>query len=237
MLKKPVGDHVEDFFITKSGTIFIATGRSIERVSPDGEVSVVHEAVFPRSIFLDGEGNIFFSRDDASTSNEAGWIEKLGIDGSRTVIAGAGGDEFNGDGIPANESNLRRPRGLFVTDEGMIYVGQGGRISRIDPSGVIHTLVEDALVNDILVDGNGDVFFSGPYWVKKVDKDGKVILVAGGIVRGSGSRADGIPATDAQLGNPEGISIDEVGNLFIADLVHNQIRVVWGIAAPRNVPD
>ena len=53
---------------------------------------------------------------------------------------------------------------------------------------------------------------------------GDIYTVAGN--GGTGSSGDGGPATSAQLRIPQGVTVDGVGNLVIADTENNRIRVV-----------
>jgi DNA-binding beta-propeller fold protein YncE len=47
-------------------------------------------------------------------------------------------------------------------------------------------------------------------------------------VAGGGTGGDGNPATDASLSLPQGVAVDASGNVVIADMNHNRIRVVAG---------
>ena len=60
--------------------------------------------------------------------------------------------------------------------------------------------------------------------IRKVSSKGIITTVAG--TGASGYSGDGGPATDAQLSDPHGLTVDGVGNLFIADLDNNRIRKV-----------
>src|SRR5215471_15964910 len=47
-------------------------------------------------------------------------------------------------------------------------------------------------------------------------------------VAGGGTGGDGNPAIDASLSLPQGVAVDAAGNVVIADMNHNRIRVVAG---------
>jgi len=89
----------------------------------------------------------------------------------------------------------------------------------------------------IYVDAGGNVFFSdnGDHMVDVIAvKDGKLYQVAGsytGTNGNGGFSGDGGPSIDATLYNPDGITLDSSGNLYIADQSNGAIRKVTKPAA------
>jgi hypothetical protein len=76
----------------------------------------------------------------------------------------------------------------------------------------------------VAVDSSGNIFFSdGEGRIREINTDGIISTVAGG---GNLYPGDGGAATNALLNNPQGVSVDAYGSLFIADSVHNRIRKV-----------
>jgi sugar lactone lactonase YvrE len=76
------------------------------------------------------------------------------------------------------------------------------------------------------VDSQGNLFIANysDNRVRKVTPAGIITTVAGDGAQGSGG--DGGPATSAQVAGPWGLSIDSLGNLFIAEYLGNRIRKV-----------
>jgi sugar lactone lactonase YvrE len=67
----------------------------------------------------------------------------------------------------------------------------------------------------VAVDREGNLYISGDYRIRKVDKDGIITTFAGtGEARHSG---DGGPATSAQLREPDQMTFDDRGNLYVGD--------------------
>ena len=68
------------------------------------------------------------------------------------------------------------------------------------------------------VDSSGNLYISdyNDYCVRKVNTAGIITTVAG-IELQTGYSGDGGPATKAQLTDPEGLAVDNAGNLYIAD--------------------
>src|SRR5260370_612242 len=62
--------------------------------------------------------------------------------------------------------------------------------------------------------------------IRKIDVNGIIYTVAGNKSLGLGPSGDGGPAVDARLYYPEGVAVDNKGNLFIADSFHSAIRKV-----------
>ena len=77
----------------------------------------------------------------------------------------------------------------------------------------------------IAADSPGNLFFVDQGVVLRLDAaTGVLTLVAGNGTPGFGG--DNGPATSAQLFNPEGVAVDSVGNVYIADSRNNRVRKV-----------
>ncbi len=137
--------------------------------------------------------------------------------------------------------SLGSPSGMAVSSGGDLVFDDtwNNRVEQLDPQGAV-TLVAGSgplfqlgdggpatdaalsLPTDVSFDSAGDLFICDSFddRIRKVDrKTGVISTVAGG-----GSGSDGVPATDAKLNSPAGITVDSSGNLFIAD--KNEIREV-----------
>jgi hypothetical protein len=83
------------------------------------------------------------------------------------------------------------------------------------------------VVIGMVSDGSGNTYYSenASYCVRKVNSAGIVTTVVGttGV---SGSTGDGGAATAAKLNNPWGLTLDALGNLYIADAGNGRIRKV-----------
>ena len=79
------------------------------------------------------------------------------------------------------------------------------------------------------MDAAGDVYFSdnGNNVVRRIDAfNGTIATVAGTLGATPGFAGDGGLATSATLNNPNGLSLDDAGNLYIADTSNHAIRKV-----------
>ena len=86
----------------------------------------------------------------------------------------------------------------------------------------------------VLLDGSGNLL--GTALLSGTGSGGLGALVSGNIlpVAGNGNYkdavVDGIAATKAELYLPSGVTVDGAGNLYIADTLHNRIRMVCASA-------
>ncbi len=161
------------------------------------------------------------------------------------TFAGTGDAGFDGDGGSATEARLWRPRGIAVDAVGSVYVADtgNGRVRRIDPSGIITTVAgtgesgsdgdggpaieaQLSLPTDVALDAEGNLYIveATGYRVRKVDNAGQISTVAG--TGEQGSQGDGGPAIEAQLNTPIWITVDEHGNLYIAEVGGRGVRKV-----------
>src|ERR1700757_288061 len=106
-----------------------------------------------------------------------------------TTIAGNGTGSYNGDGTQATNADISSPKGIICDISGNIYIADysNQRIRIVNTSGIINTIA-----------GNGTAGYSG----------------------------DGGQATNAELHNPQGVTFDAAGNIYIADYANNRIRII-----------
>lgn len=160
-----------------------------------------------------------------------------------TVAAGNGTNGFAGDGGPATSAELANPAGLAVDSEGNLYIADSdNNVIREVSNGVITTIAGtgaqgysgdkgpamNATFNGpgaLALDSGGNLYVADFYnqAVRKISA-GVITTVAG---NGSyGYSGDKGAATSAQLAGPAGLTIDYVGNLYIADSYNNCVRKV-----------
>ena len=167
--------------------------------------------------------------------------------GIRTIetIAGNGVTGYSGDGGPANEASFSNQTGVAVDHTGNLFIVDtlNLRIRKVDKEGIITTVAgngfpgyagDDGLAIDaslflpvdISVDSSGNLYIAdaGNNCIRKVDTEGIISTVAGNGL--SGFAGDNGPAIEASLSAPTEVSIDEWGNLYIADPGNHRIRKV-----------
>lgn len=230
--------------VSTAGVISVVAGNGSAGYSGDGGLATNAALHGPRSVALDGYGNLFI----ADRMNHR--IRMVNSSGIITTVAGNGIEGFGGDGGAATDASLRRPFGIAVDLSGDLYIADtsNGRIRKVS-GGLISTVAGGG--NSV---GNGGSatkeFLAAPYAVA-VDSSGKVYiadsgnnrvrLVVGGIITTiagdgvAGFYGDGGPAIAAALSFPTGLAIDAQGGLFIADLDNNRIRYLSATGIIKSV--
>ena len=161
------------------------------------------------------------------------------------TVAGDGTRGFGGDGDAAVAAQLRSPYGVTPDGAGNLYIADSWnhRIRKVDAAGVITTVAGDGTSDyggdggpavdaqldfpvGVALDGAGNLYFADQnnHRIRKVDSAGVITTVVGD--GEYGYSGDGGPAAAAQLGYPDGVTLDGAGNLYFADVHNLRIRKV-----------
>jgi trimeric autotransporter adhesin len=235
--------------IDPSGIITTVAGNGVKGYGGDGGPATSASLYNGARITIDPSGNLLI----ADQSNHR--IRSVSPDGTISTLAGNGAGTpatgaFSGDGGPATNASLNNPTAIAVDSSGVVYFADqfNQRLRKITPDGVITTIAgsgapgfsgdgQSAIAaslnypGGLAVDSAGNVYVNDDlnYRTRRIDTNGVITTVAGsGAIAFSG---DGGPATSASLNGNFGITIDTLGNLYIADSLNNRIREVYGIAA------
>lgn len=162
------------------------------------------------------------------------------------TVAGTGTAGYNGDGISGTVAYLRFPVGVAAfgsPSQVLVADTSNHRIRQIDVSGVITTLAgtgtagssgdggpaSNAQLNfphDVIMTDAGVIIFvdTSNNKIRQIDVSGVITTLAG--TGNIGFDGDGGAATAARLAVPEGIALDDNGNLIIADTGNHRIRQI-----------
>ncbi len=189
----------------------------------------------PRGVAVDGAGNVFI----ADSAN--GRIRKVSAAGIITTIAGNGTVGYSGDGGPATAAMID-PEGLALDAGGNLYFGDSGsgRVRVVKTNGIVSTFAGggSAAPNNVaatsaalgrptgvFVNASGNVYIGD-------DASNKVYKVSAGIittVAGTGVQdftGDGGPASAATFSNPDWVTADSAGNIYVSDLSNSRLRKI-----------
>jgi sugar lactone lactonase YvrE len=239
----PNGDlYVLDWFAGDVKVIDFATNHLKTPPIQQSNPEITQGMAFPRSMAPYGDGTLII----ADTGNNV--LQRLDPStGNLTRFAGSGTRGFDGDGGPSTEASLKGPRGVVIDENGNVYIADSAnhRIRRIDAiTGVITTIagngehgstgdggpaLEATMVSprSVAIDHNNNLYILdwGNNRVRRLNLETGIITAYAGTDE-PGFQGDGGPATLAQLWSPMGITLDNHGNLYIADQLNHRIRRV-----------
>lgn len=229
-----------------TGIITTIAGNGTAGYSGDGAAATAAQLKMPVGVAVDDTGSIFIS-DWASHTIRL--VSTLGM-----ISTWAGADNspgFAGDNGPATAAKLNHPMYIAIDKGRHLFVADSSNdiIREIFPNDSIVTVAGtpdsagykgDGFAataawlywpTSVAVDTLGNLFIMDSHnnAVRKVNSSGIITSVVGtpniGYL-GWGYTGDGGPATSAQLNNPIDISLDGGGNLFIADIYNDAVRLV-----------
>ena len=185
----------------------------------------------PSDAVLDAKGNLLI----ADAGNDM--IRAISKEGVVSVFAGTGEKGFT-EGEPKT-AKFNNPTGIAIDREGNLYVADAGndQIRKVSTDGVVTKVAGGergfadgtkgtAKFNSptaLAFAANGDLYVAdtGNDLIRKIDKDGKVTVVAGS----EKGYADG-KREAAHFNAPSGLAFGSDGSLYVADTGNDLIRKI-----------
>lgn len=194
----------------------------------------------PDGLCRDQSGNLYVADGDNHC------IRKISPEGLVTTYAGTGLAGYV-DG-PAATAQFRTPFDVCVDGEGNVYVSdfENQYIRRIDTDGTVSTVAGNGIAGyvdgpsataqfnyprGIVIDATGNLYVSDSWnhRIRKIDVFGEVSTYAGGGnifgVQSVSEFKDGSD-TSARFYTPCGLSIDNLGNIYVADAYNHRVRMI-----------
>lgn len=208
--------------ITPAGVVSTCAGNGTSGYV-DGAANVA-EFNNPHGIAIDGQGNLYV----ADRGNN--YIRKITAGVVSTIAGTLTAGYADATGASASFNN---PNGVAVDATGNIYVADQGNsaIRKVTPAGVVTTVVggpaQPNLVNipsALTLDAQGNIYIADEGGrVLQYTSAGFLYSLAGcvnvaGFVNGTGP--------NALFNNPQAITIDAGGNIYVADQYNNSIRKI-----------
>ena len=240
--------------VDASGNVYVADSQNytIRKITPGGVVSTLAGGIAgsldgtgtgarfisPYGIAVDSAGNVYV----ADNGNHA--IRKITPAGVVTTLAGGLSPTLFGtaDGTGA-AARFSSPFDVAVDGFGNVYVADRDnyKVRKITPAGVVTSLAgltnfisadtdgtgtaaRFASVVAVAADASGAIYVadSTNSTVRKITQGGVVTTLAG-LTRTVGS-ADGTGSV-VRFNSPQGIAVDQLGNLYVADTINHTIRM------------
>jgi sugar lactone lactonase YvrE len=221
--------------ITAGGAVSTLAGTATIGGKADG-AGAAARFFYPAGIASTGSGVVYV----ADTGNHL--IRAMASPGSVSTLAGSVGVQGIANGT-GSQALLAYPRGVATDGSGNVYIADSGNnvIRMATSAGVVTTLAGTgglagsadgaagaASFNGpagVAVDGSGNVFVAdtGNSTIRKIAPGGAVTTFAGSA--GAAGSSDGTGAA-ARFNAPQGVAVDTVGNVYVADTNNNTIRKI-----------
>ncbi len=202
-------------------------------------------------VTMGSDGSLYIASGDQAA------VRRVLPNGLITTFAGTGSFASSGDGGPATQAGVD-PWSMAIARDGSMYIAEAdnNRIRRVDPNGIITTVVGNGNCGDpvegalamstpicfpewIAIGPDGALYFtqnpsSGAGQIDRVGADGIVRIYAGASsvacnLRDAGNTSncgDGGPARTASMGFVEGLAFGADGSLYVTESDNAVVRVI-----------
>jgi len=236
--------------ISTSGIISTIAGTDSAGFSGDNGPAIFAKLRRPSGIIIDKAGNIIFA--DAYNHR----IRKISTNGIISTIAGSGPSTwdpggFGGDSGLATSARLRYPTDIALDKNGNLLIADmdNNRIRIVDNAGIIKTFAGTGTPasggdngpaaqcnlfrpGSICIDTAGNIYVTEKYGykIRKITNDGIIRTYAGTGISNYGG--DNGSALLASFRMPNGIRLDQSGNMLVADEYRRIRKVTYACGNP-----
>jgi uncharacterized protein (TIGR03437 family) len=225
--------------VSTGGVISTVAGSGTPGYGGDGGAATSAQLNLPAGVAVDSSGNLYIA--DFGNSR----VRKVSAGGATIgTVAGNGAAGYSGDGGQAAKAQLNGPQGVAVDAAGNLYIADtaNNAVREVTADGRIATVAGNGVAGysgdggpaigaqvgnpvGVAVDAAGDIFIvDASTRVRQVYPNGLIATIAGNGYRGYSG--DGGPATQAQLNAPSAIALGKSGNLYVADMANNAVRLL-----------
>jgi uncharacterized protein (TIGR03437 family) len=222
-----------------NGVITTVAGSGTPGYGGDGGAAASAQLNLPIGVAVDSSGNVYIA--DFGNSR----VRKVSASGASIgTVAGNGSAGYSGDGGPAVKAQLNGPQGVAVDAAGNLYIAdtENNAIREVTSAGLIATVAGNGIAGysgdggqatsaqvgnpvGVAVDAAGNIFtVDAGNRVRQVYPNGVIATIAGNGSRGY--TGDGGLATQAQFNAPSAIALGSNGNLYVADMANNAVRLL-----------
>jgi hypothetical protein len=219
-----------------SGTITTIAGTGTGGYNGDNITAPAAQLQNPYGVFVDNSSYVYI----ADMGNHRVRVINAGT-GNIVTIAGTGTSGYNGDNMTATSAQLFNPYSVTVDASGDLYIADYGnyRVRKVS-SGTITTVAgtgsfgyggdygpaTSATVAPVGLAANANVVYIADGLNNRIRKivSGTIIPVVGNGI--TGYDGEGQMPWQASLNFPSGVAVGPTGNLYIADIGNNRVRMV-----------
>ena len=176
----------------------------------------------PSSVAVDSAGNVFFA--------EPNYNAVFRLDAKTniiTVAAGSGAPGFSGDNGPATAAQLYAPQSVALDSAGNLFIADAdnSRVRKVS-SGTIATIASTPLPWAITFDVSGNLYITDGSTYSTYKVSNGIVTTIAGKNQPPGFGGDNGPAMTAEFNLPDGVAVDVLGNVYIADTLNQRIRKI-----------